>query len=336
MSQPQLGKLEPVDIRSLWKHEERDFTPWLAANIDQLSELLGVSIVVDQTEQKVGGYELDILGHIEESEAVVIIENQLEATDHGHLGQLITYAAGLDAAIIIWVATEARDEHRSAIEWLNNHTDEKVSFFLVRPEVFRIDNSKPAIRFQLEASPSEFGRRLREVVAKEDAPRHEFRRKFWEDLLQHLASNGHPWAKGRNTTKDSWISSSVGRSGIGANVSMAQGSRIRLEVYCSSDPDKQLFQKMFSHKEDIEVKFPGEEVKWERLDDAAASRVAVYRPYDKEQAAEDTPHRKELFAWIARHLATVRAVAKQYLVDRQDVTPASSPAEPAESPAPGS
>jgi hypothetical protein len=318
MSQPQLGRIELLNVRELWKHEERDFTPWLAQNIDQLSAVLGVPIVVDQTEHKVGGYELDILGHVEENDAIVIVENQLQATDHGHLGQLITYAAGLEAAIVIWIAPEVRDEHRSTIEWLNNHTDEKVSFFLVRPEVFRIDDSNPAIRFHLDAGPSEFGRRFRGVLEREDSPRYEFRRRFWEDLFQYLANNGHPWAKGRNTTKDSWISSSVGKGGLGANVSMAQGSRIRVEIYCSNDPDKRLFQKLFAHKDEIEGRFSGEEVSWEPLEDASASRVAVYRPYDKEQATEDTPHRKELYAWIAKNLTTFRAVAKQYLVETQD------------------
>ena len=181
MSQPELGKIQLLTLRDLWTHEERDFTPWLAQHIDQLSALLGVPILVDQTEHKVGTYELDILGHVEENDAVVIVENQLTSTDHTHLGQLITYAAGLEAAIIVWMAADVRDEHRSAIEWLNNHTDDKVSFFLVRPEVFRIDDSKPAVRFYLESAPSEFSRRLRSVVEKEDSPRHEFRRKFWED-----------------------------------------------------------------------------------------------------------------------------------------------------------
>lgn len=120
-----LGRLEILSPREVWRHEERDFTPWLA-------------------EHRVGNYELDILGHIADSDAVVIIENQLGQTGHGHLGQLLAYASGLNAAVIIWVAPEIRDEHRGVIEWLNNHTHDSVSFFLVRPEVFRIDNSNPA------------------------------------------------------------------------------------------------------------------------------------------------------------------------------------------------
>lgn len=319
MSQPQLGKLQLVNPRDLWKHEERDFTPWLAENIENLSALLGVQIVIDHKEHKVGNYELDILGHVEvegNDAKVVIIENQLQETDHGHLGQLITYAAGLKAALVIWIAAEVRDEHRTAIEWLNSNMVEKVSFFLVRPEIIRIDNSIPAIRFQLEAGPSEFGRRLRGVVENENAPRYEFRRRFWEGLLQYLATNGHPWAKGRNTTKESWIISTVGKSGVGVNVSMAQGSRIRVEIYCSNDPDKILFEKLHAQKQEIQSKLQGEDVQWERLDGAAASRVAVYRPYDKEQVGEDSAQRTELYGWISKQLTTLRVIAQRYLVDR--------------------
>jgi hypothetical protein len=107
----------------------------------------------------------------------------------------------------------------------------------------------------------------------------------------------------------------LGKSGITANVSMAQGSRIRVEIYIYSDPDKQLFQKLAEHKGEIEAAFPDEELCWEQLEGAAASRVAVYRPYDKEQVADDTPNRRELYDWIAKNLVAFRAVAKEFLVD---------------------
>jgi len=269
MASPELGRIEPLQLRDLWKHEERDFTPWLATNIDQLSEVIGLPIIVDQTEHKVGAYELDIRGHIGESDKVVIIENQLEATDHGHLGQLMSYAAGLDAAVVIWIAPDVRDEHRLAIEWLNGLSTEKVSFYLIRPEVFRVDNSKPAIRFFLEAGPSEFNRRLQSVIEESEGPRHEFRRRFWEGLFEYLSQNGHPWAKGRSTTKDSWISSAVGRSGIAVNVSMAQGSRIRVEIWCTKDVNKDLHNRLLEKKEVIETRLPGEAVSWERLNTRA-------------------------------------------------------------------
>jgi len=197
MPQPTLGKLETKKPPQLFENEERDFTPWLAQNIDQLSELLGMPIFVEKTEKRVESYELDIFARGPDN-VVVIIENQLEKTDHTHLGQLLTYAAGLDAAIIVWVAPEVRDEHRRAIEWLNDKTGDEISFFLVRPEALSINGSAPAIKLNLEAKPSGF---VRVFVLQRN------RRKVRTasscgslgDLYPYLATHGHPWAQGRET-----------------------------------------------------------------------------------------------------------------------------------------
>jgi hypothetical protein len=315
MTVAKLGHLLVRNPREVWKNEEREFTPWLAENISHLSDLLGIPIVVEQTEHRVGSYELDILGRVEATDAVVIVENQLTQTDHGHLGQLLTYAAGLEAAIIIWVAVEIKDEHRAVIEWLNQHTNESVSFFLIRPEVVSIDQSLPAVRLTIESAPSTFARRLRSVVERDDRPSFEFRRKFWEALFAFLADHGHPWAKGKTPGKDSWIASSVGRSGIGVHVSMATGSRIRVEIYLSTDAAKKQFDLLFSRKGEIEALLPGVAVSWERLDDATAARIAVYRDYDKSRVADDSSERRALFDWIATQLTSLRSIARKYLVD---------------------
>lgn len=313
MNNPALGQLKILDPRQLWRSEEKDFTPWIAANIDRLSEVIGIPFTVDQTEKRIGAYELDIFGRVEGTEAPVIVENQLGTTDHKHLGQLITYASGLDAALIIWVAAEVTDEHRAAVDWLNKSTTDAVSFFLVRPEILQIDDSKPAVKFVVEAAPSTFKRVLREAVEGEEGPRHEFRRRFWAALLAFLVSKGHGWASGRQTTKDSWISSPVGKAGVGANVSMAMGSRMRVEIYCGNDREKALFNILHSHRSDIEALFPDETVSWEPLEDAYASRVAVYRPYSKETVSDDTEQRRELFVWIEKNLSRFREVARRHL-----------------------
>lgn len=310
-----IGELIILNPRDLWKHEERDFTPWLAQNIGLLSELLGFPIAIDQVEHKVGAYELDILGHVEDTETIVVIENQLTQTDHSHLGQLLAYASGLDAGVVVWVAADVRDEHRTTIEWLNAHAGEKVSFYLVRPEVVRIDDSKPAVRFQLEVGPSEFSRRLQEAAGEGSTARHEFRLTFWEAFLAHLVAKGHQWASGRSTTKDAWIAFGVGRSGIGAHVSMAAGSRIRVEIYITQDAEKAQFDKLYAHREAIDATFPNEDVSWERLDGKIASRMAVYRGYDKAQCASAGPEREALFAWMTKQLLSCREVAKKYLVE---------------------
>ena len=317
MTKMNFGKLEVLDPREVWEKEEKDFTPWLAENVEALSESIGIPISIEQTEKQVGAYKLDVLGRVEGTDKVVVIENQLGPSDHNHLGQLITYAAGLGAAIVIWVTPQVREEHRAAIEWLNNISGENISFFLVRPEVIRIDDSKPAVRFQLEAGPSAFVEGLRDAVEKEDAPRHLFRRQFWAELFTFLAENGHQWAKGRRTTRDSWISSSVGRSGVGVNISMAQGSRLRVEIYLnhpSSEQNTEWYETLINHKSEVEKILEGEYVNWEPLEGARACRVAVYLPYDKEKAEDDSEYRQSLFSWISKNAKSMREIAKKYLV----------------------
>jgi hypothetical protein len=162
----------------------------LAQNAEAISQVTGIPIEVEQTEKRVGNFKLDILGKVVNIDKVVVIENQIEESDHKHLGQLITYASGLDAAIIIWITPSIRDEHRSAIEWLNDITSDEVSFFLLKPEVIKIDQSRPAVRFHLESGPSKFIRDLKEVVKTEDAPRHIFRKEFWHELLDYFVRQG--------------------------------------------------------------------------------------------------------------------------------------------------
>jgi hypothetical protein len=139
---PELGQLEP---RTLWTREAYDFTPWLADNLSLLGEALGLDLELAQIEPAVGAFNADITARDTGRDRHVIIENQLEPTDHGHLGQLITYAAGLDAAVIAWISPEIREEHRQAIDWLNRHTSEKIEFFAIALEVVRIGDSKPAV-----------------------------------------------------------------------------------------------------------------------------------------------------------------------------------------------
>ncbi len=320
MPQPTLGKLEKVSLRSLWRHEERDFTPWLSQNIDQLSDLLDIPISVEQTEKRVGSYELDIFGH-GPNNAIVIVENQLDATDHTHLGQLLTYAAGLDAAIIVWVAAVVRDEHRSAIEWLNNHTGDEVSFFLVRPEALSISGSLPAVRLTLEAKPSQSTRRLRDATLFANSPWREFLRKFWEGLCPYLVAHGHSWAQGRSATSENFIYSTVGKSGVTVNVTLNKAlSRISVSIWLDdSEAAKQQFALLEENKAAIEAEFPGHDLSWDPGDNTVSCGVFVARPYDKDKISEATTEREALYSWIAQNLTTLRKVAKRYLVDGQTV-----------------
>ena len=168
-----LGELKTVDPRQVWPNEARDFTPWLAKNIQKLGEALGMDLVIEEEEASVGEFSLDLLAKDLSTGRVVVIENQLTATDHDHLGKLLTYAGGYDALVVVWVATEIRDEHRKALEWLNERTDTQTAFFGVIIELLQVDDSKPAVNIKPVVSPNPFqkgtkGRRLEEVTERED------------------------------------------------------------------------------------------------------------------------------------------------------------------------
>ena len=132
MSEATIGRIKPVPLREVWEHEALAFTPWLAANLDLLTTELGLASLerIDE-EVSVGSFSLDILAETHDNRRV-IIENQIEQTDHSHLGQLLTYASGLDAELIVWVSARVRDEHQSALNWLNENTNGNVHFFASR------------------------------------------------------------------------------------------------------------------------------------------------------------------------------------------------------------
>jgi hypothetical protein len=149
----ELGRLEWVDPRAVWLHEAADFTPWLLANCDRLADALGIELELDATEHPVGGYSLDLIGRDLNNATVLIVENQLATTDHSHLGQVLTYAAGTGASTIVWIATAFREEHRQALDWLNEHTDEDTRFFGVESSKTSCRSSSAPARSSRDANP---------------------------------------------------------------------------------------------------------------------------------------------------------------------------------------
>ncbi|MCK5243291.1 DUF4268 domain-containing protein, partial [bacterium] len=190
------GELKPVPLRDVWKKEAYEFTPWLSENLEALGEAIGLELELETKEAEVGGFSLDILAKDLGSGEYVVIENQLTQTDHSHLGQLITYASGYDAPIVVWIAETIRDEHRQALEWLNQHTDRKTNFFGVVVEVFQIDNSKPAFKFRPIVFPNEWQKVKRQELNSTTTPRAETYRKFYQDLIDELREK-HRFTKAR-------------------------------------------------------------------------------------------------------------------------------------------
>ena len=155
-----IGKLQRVELRDVWPHEEYDFSAWLAEdeNLEFLSDSIGIDISLIEKESKIGGYSADIYAEEEGTGKKIIIENQLEDTNHDHLGKIITYASGKDASYVIWIVKHARDEHRRAIEWLNEHTDSEIRFFLLEIELWRIGTSEPAPKFNIVEQPNDWAK----------------------------------------------------------------------------------------------------------------------------------------------------------------------------------
>src|SRR3989344_6367330 len=161
----ELGKLNKVDLRTAWKNEASDFTTWLSKeeNLALLADEIGISIVNPKTEVDVGRFSADIVAEEESANRKIIIENQLETTNHDHLGKLITYASGHDAKTIIWVVKEVREEHRQAIDWLNEHTDDETSFFAIKIELYQIGNSPLAPKFEIISQPNDWAKTIKSV-----------------------------------------------------------------------------------------------------------------------------------------------------------------------------
>ncbi len=276
----ELGRLEDVEIRTVWSHEARDFTPWLLEHADHLAETLGMDVELEQSEHPVGGFSLDLIGRDLTHDAVLIVENQLEVTNHTHLGQILTYAAGTDAASIVWVATEFRQEHRQAIDWLNEQTREDVRFFGVQIQVVRIGSSPPAPLFKLIAEPNDWQKQVRTAtrsgrVGTKTAKYQE----FWTRYLERMRDEHPDWSNARTPASDNWMDSPSPIKGTRINPSFAQGRRLRHEIYIDTgdkERNEAIFKHFESHKEAFEVEY-GRPLQWEDLPNARASRIADYR-----------------------------------------------------------
>jgi hypothetical protein len=270
-----IGKLEPVSIRELWKHEERDFSAWLESNLDVLSEAIGVPLSEPQRELLAGDFQCDLVAEDGNGERV-IIENQLEATNHDHLGKLLTYLTNLEARSAIWISTAARPEHVRAIQWLNETTPDNISFYLVRLAAYRISGSEAvAPLLTVIVSPSAVSKSFGKEK-KEFAERHVFHLKFWTELLERAKQRGVLTHAQRAPSKNSWLSAGAGaQAGLSFTYNIWMTDRAAVELYIDTgekDENKRIFDALYEKKQQIEQSF-GLPLSWERLDDKRASRI---------------------------------------------------------------
>jgi hypothetical protein len=274
-----LGQLKRLSVRSVWPTEARHFTPWLAENIAALGAAIGMDLELVETEAPVGEYSADLVATDLGTGRPVVIENQFGATDHDHLGKLIAYASGVDAPTVIWVAESIRDEHRQALDWLNQRTDSDTQFFGLVLEVLQIDDSQPAFNLKPVVFPNEWQKTRHSVGDKAVSDRASAFRAYFQELIDDLRVK-HRFTGARVGQPQNWYSFASGFSGVTYGHAFAQGGRARVELYIDRGDgavNKAMFDWLHERREMIEGAV-GEALEWERMDDRRASRIALYRP----------------------------------------------------------
>jgi len=268
MSTLKLGRLEEVDVRKLWTHEQYDFSNWLAKeeNIDLLNEALGLTLVDIEKEVFVGSYRCDIVANDETTGERIIIEN--------HLGKVITYASGLDAKVIVWIVKEAREEHRSAVEWLNNNTNKDINFFLIEIHAYKIGDSLYAPKFEIVEKPNDFIKTGKTQSGSGDLNKSQSERLiFWTRFNEIITERGKPFNI-RKASTDHWYDIAIGTSAAHIGITLVNKENcIGVELYINDD--KQIFDNLYQKKEKIENEL-GLSLDWQRLDGKKASRI-MYR-----------------------------------------------------------
>jgi hypothetical protein len=328
MTIPKLGILQAVDPRSMWRDEAAHFTPWLAQpeNIQRLGQAIGLELEVEHAEMAVGPFAADILARDSATGDYVIIENQLARTNHDHLGKAITYAAVLGASTIVWVAPAFTDEHRKALDWLNDNSVDTLSFFGVQVELWAIDESNPAVRFNVVSRPTELVRRATLQAAGDLTPTRRLQLEWWTAFRDALVS-----AKALPSTQTPrpqyWYNMALGRTGYFLSATAnVDDQRIGIRLYLMNrfGGDAGLAQLMESRSE-IEREL-GQPLVWNPNPEASDKVVVLQREADirvKERWAE-------YLQWMVQSTVNMRGVFAPRVRGLQVET--ASPASPSTEP----
>lgn len=270
-----LSNLEKVNLREVWRHEALDFTNWLSRpeNLELLSDEIGIDISLVQTEASVGNFNVDILAEEENTGRKIVIENQLEATDHDHLGKIITYASGFDAEIIIWIVKSVRDEHKQAVDWLNEHTDSNINIFAIQMEVWKISDSPYAPKFHVIAKPNDWAKAVKKVTSQSGLSDTKLLQlEFWTKFKEFVQDNNGTF-KLRKAYPQHWYDISLGSSNAHIALTVnSQKEQMTCGIYI---PDsKPLYSSLSDKRDQIEAEL-SEQLDWEELPEKKASRIIL-------------------------------------------------------------
>jgi len=335
-----LGRLEKVDLRDVWTKEDSDFTPWLAReeNLSVLAGTLGLELELEAEEKAVGPFRADILcrdisSTDTDSISWVLIENQLERTDHNHLGQLLTYASGLEAVTIIWIASDFREEHRSTLDWLNRITDTGFHFFGLEVELWRIGDSLAAPKFNIVSKPNDWSRSVAQAARamddSEPSETHIKRQAYWTAFQTVLNETAGPISDNRTPKPKRRIVYRIGRGGFQfATVIVPTRQEIRSELYLSGRNATAHFRLLHEQKDNIEHECDYE-LDWQELPDARASRIAISLNNVDPWNEDDWPRQHE---WLATRLNDLHRVFAHRVraLNADDWRPADDEEEPPE------
>ena len=305
-----LGKLEKItNLREVWKNEATDFTKWLAKenNIKLLSEELGFNITVDETEASTGRYNADIKAHEEETDKTIIIENQLEMTNHDHLGKVIVYSAGFDADIQIWIVKDVRDEHKQAVDWLNEHSDEHINIFLVQIELWKIGDSQIAPKFQIVSKPNNWAKAIRKNVSKNMSNASTIQLNFWEDFKNYCEEKKVSFSLIKPLPQH-WYNIFIGSSDCHLDLTYnTKKHEIACELYINDNKD--LYYSLEKHKEEINNAI-SHNLDWMALEGKKASRIKLVSNLDVDPNMESWD---EAFEWMSNTVELIKNTFRRYL-----------------------
>ena len=302
-----LGRIEKIGLREAWTSEAAEFTPWLAKHISELGNAMGMELELQAQEASVGSFSLDLLARVVGTNRTVIVENQLEVTNHDHLGKLLTYAGGFDANVVVWVTKSFRDEHRQALDWLNQRTDEDTEFFGVVVEVWKIDGSIAAPHFQVVAAPNEWRREAAGSVRLRNASNRNLQyREFFQNLIDKLREER--FTNARKAQLHSWYFFSAGHSQrVQYGVSFTKNNEVSVHIYIDNtdrDWNKTLFDRLIEQRESIESEL-FESLEWQKMDNYRASRIAALHPGSID---EDDETLQKLENWTVDKLLSFKRV----------------------------
>ena len=314
MNPKNLGRLEKVDLREAWSSEAAHFTPWLAQeeNLALLGEAIGIELELEAVEREVGPFRADILCRDVATDNRVLIENQLERTDHTHLGQLFTYAAGLNAVTIVWIAQRFTEDHRAALDWLNEHTDDKINLFGLEIELWRIGDSPLAPKFNIISKPNDWSRTVQQAASGggEVSELKQLQLQFWTAFRDYMEEK-KSFVRCQKPSAQHWTNHAVGRSGFHLSSSLtsrtsassSRGPEIRAELWINGDRAKAHYAQLVEQKEAIEAAL-GFPLTWHNDEQKASCKVytALQANWQEEQ------HWPQQFPWLQSRLETMHRI----------------------------